>query len=276
VVWSGRIIAYSSRMPVFLMNLKNADFAEGKGPYRVDSGRGVAFSATVTRIALMLGAAITLAAGTMYFYQANAKDRLLASVQTVTATVTGCKGPGRFQNIRFHYAVDGKTYDQSAYMRQTQFVGPSGLTDSCAGNTVQLRYLSGDPNRWSIAPLSPLTREERESRTSLFYLATGGTLLLIAGAFALTTMALKSRKARQEKLAVQGVMLKAQLVRAREDKSEDTAYNIRCEYRFLNPLGREVSGTSSRYRQGMKKKDLPPAGTEMLVLYVDDKLFEAL
>jgi hypothetical protein len=263
-------------MPVFLMNLKNADFAEGKGPYRVDSGRAMAFSATMARIALMLGAAMTLAAGTMYFYQANVKDRLLAGVQTVTATVTGCEGPGRFQNIRFHYAVDGKTYDQSAYMRQTQFVGTSGLTDSCAGSTVQLRYLSGDPDRWSIAPVSPLTREEQESRPSPFYLVTGGTLLLIAGAFALTTKVLKSRKVRQEKLGAQGVILKAQLVRAREDSSEDSAYNIRCDYRFLNPLGREVSGTTSGYRQGMKKKTFPPAGTEMLVLYVDDKLFEAL
>jgi hypothetical protein len=263
-------------MPVFLLNLKNADFAEGKGPYRVDSGRGMAFSATVTRIALILGAAMTLAAGTLYFYQANAKDRLLASVQTVTATVTGCEGAGRFQNIGFHYAVEGKTYDQSAYMRQTQFVGPSGLTDSCSGKTVRLRYLNGDPNRWSIAPLSPLTRDELESRTSPVYVVSGGTLLLIAGVFALTTKGLKSRKERQEKLAGRGVILKAQLVRAREDNSEDSGYNIRCEYRFLNPRGMEVTGTTSGYRQGMKKKSLPAAGTEMLVLYVDDKLFEAL
>jgi Protein of unknown function (DUF3592) len=264
-------------MPVFLLDLKNADFAEGKGPYRVDSGRGMAFSATVTRIALILGAAMTLAAGTVYFYQANAKDRLPASVRTVTATVTGCEGPGRFQNIRFHYTVDGKTYDQSAYMRQSQFLGPAGLIDSCAGgNTVQLSYLGADPDRWSIAPLSPLTREELESRPSPFYLVTGGTLLLIAGIFALATWKLKSRKARQEKLGARGVLLKAQLVRAREDNCEDTSYNIRCDYRFLNPLGRELSGTSSGYRRGMKKKNLPPAGTEMLVLYVDDNLFEAL
>ena len=263
-------------MAVFLLNLANSDFVEGKAPYRVDSGRGAAFSSTVTRVSLMLGVAMTLAAGTTYLYQENAKERLRASVRTLSATVTGCDGPGRFQNIRFHYTVDGNTYDQSAYARQTLFVGPSGLIDSCAAGTVRLNYLSANPERWSIAPLTPITREEMEHGVSAPFLAAGPAFLLVAGIFALTAMGLKARKARQEKLAARGVILKAELVRARKDDSEDSAYNIRCEYRFLNPRGVEVSGISSGYRRGMKKKDLPPAGTEMLVIYVNDDLFEAL
>jgi hypothetical protein len=263
-------------MPVFLLNLANADFVAGKAPYRVDSGRRVSISAALTKVALTLGTAITLAAATAYLYQEHAKGQLRESVRTVTAAVTGCEGPGRFQNIRFHYTADGKNYDQSAYWRQSTFVGPSGLTDSCAKGTVQLNYLSGDANRWSIAPLSPLTRADLESRISAGYVVAGPTLLLIAGIFALTTMGLKSRKARQEKLATTGVILKAEMTRAREYNDEDSRDNIRCEYRFLSPQGVELSGTAFGYREGMKKKDLPPAGTEMLVIYADDKAFEAL
>jgi len=264
-------------MPVFLLNLANADFAAGKGPYPVMSGRRLAFVSAVARIAVMLGAALTLAAAATYFYQANAKERLLSSLQTVTATVSGCAGPGRFQNIRFHYTVEGKAYDQSAYWRGTEFVGPSGLTDACTAPTIRLNYLAGDPNRWSVAPISPITRQEREATTiSAFYVIIGPFFLFVASIFSLTGYALRKTKEKQERLAKEGVILKAELIKAKEDTTEDSPFNIRCEYRFTNPRGEVLTGKTSGIRPDVKKKDYPPPGTPMLVLYVNDHLFEAL
>jgi hypothetical protein len=265
-------------MPVFFLNPANADFAEGKGLYIIDSPRALNFISTVMRISLMLGAALTVAASIAYFYSAGAHQRLLSSVRPVTANVTGCEGPGRFQNVQFHYTIDGKPYDQSAYLRPSQFVGGSGLIDACASGsgTVQLRYLAADPSRWSIAPLSPLKREELEQGTSSMYLMFGPTLLLIAGIYALVWRSLKKRKEKQERLRSAGMILKAELIKAKEDASEDSRYNIRCEYRFTSPRGTVLTGNTSGLRRDIKKTDYPPPGTPMLVVYVDDELFEAL
>jgi hypothetical protein len=72
------------------------------------------------------------------------------------------------------------------------------------------------------------------------------------------------------------VILKAELIEAKEYSSEDTAFDIRCEFRFTNPRGEILTGKTLGIRPDVKKKDYPPPGTAMLVLYVNDKLFEAL
>jgi hypothetical protein len=263
-------------MPVFLLNLAHADFAAGKGTFPVDSGRAGRVLGGIARISLMLGAAATLAAAVAYFHQVSAKEDLLASVRIITATVSGCEGPGRFEHIRFHYKVDGKQYDQNAYLRRSVFIGSSGLTDACAAPTVRLEYLAGDPNRWSIAPLSPITREEREAEISAVYVTVGPMFLFVAGVFSFTVLVLKNRKEKQEQLAREGVILPAELIKVSEDMNDESVYNIRAEYRFLNPRAEVVTGRNSGIRLDLKKKDYPPAGTPMLVLYVSDDLFEAL
>jgi hypothetical protein len=161
-------------------------------------------------------------------------------------------------------------------MRQTKFVGASGLMDACAAGTVKLQVLTGDPDRWSVAPLSPISRAESEAGISAFYVAIGPTLLLIAGIFALTAFMLKKNKLRQERLGSEGVILHAELIKARAETGDDTPNNIRCEYRFTTPRGAVLTGLTSGLRRDLKKKDFPPPGTPMLVLYVDDRLFDAL
>jgi hypothetical protein len=151
------------------------------------------------------------------------------------------------------------------------------MTDVCAGNgTVELNYLESDPTRWSIAPLSPLTRDDLQTGFSVGYRFPGPVLLLCAGIFWLTGIAVQNTREKQQRLGREGVILKAELIRARHDSSDESVYDIRCEYRFTNPAGVMMTGKSAGSRPDLKKEDYPPEGTPMLVLYVNDELFEAL
>ncbi len=145
-------------------------------------------------------------------------------------------------------------------MQQSRFVGPSGLTDSCSGKPVQLRYLSEAPDRGSIAPLTPLTREELEGETSPIYAVSGCYFAVDRGNLRFDYDEVEVGESTAREACLTGHHSEGRTRAAREDNSEDSAYNIRCDYGFLNPLGREVSGTSSGYRQGMKKKNFPPTG----------------
>jgi hypothetical protein len=262
---------------VFLLNPANRDFIEGKARFSVgDSSRAASVTGTISKIALIAGAFATLGGMGGYFYQEHAKANLLASVKSVTATVSGCEGPGRYQHIRFHYQVDGRPYDENAYLRRSIFVGGSGLIDACAGGPVKLNYLAGEPGRWAIAPLSPITKEELQNDMDEPYLVAGPFLLVIAGIFWLTAFALRRRHARYERLRDFGTILGAQLVKLKQDDGEGSAYNLICTYLFRNPQGIDITGSSGGFQGELKKKDFPAPGTKLLVLYVDDKLHEAL
>lgn len=262
---------------LFLLDLAHRDFAEGKAPYPVKDAKGtIRFLALLVRGALGTGAALTAVTLGIFFYQSQAHDRLLASVQTVQAKVSGCEGPGRFQNVRFQYMVNGAAYDQSAYWQRSAFTGPSGLIDACAAGTVSLRYLASDPNRWAIAPLSPIRRDELTGGISGAWLVAGPMLLLIAGIFGLTRSLLRKRQARNERLRDHGVILDAELIKAEPYSDEDSHFNLRCEYRFTNPEGVTVTGRTLGLRPDIKKKNLPPPGTHLLVLYADPQTHEAI
>jgi hypothetical protein len=262
---------------LFLLNPANRNFAEGKGPYSSGNFTGtVSAMSALAKVALAAGSVLTLAALGIYFYQAHGRDSLIASVQSVQATVSGCEGPGRYQHIRFHYMANGTPYDQSAYDRLSIFTGGSGLIDACAAATVKLLYLAGDPARWSIAPLSPITRDELQGGISFPYLAAGPTCLLVAGIFGLTASTLRRRQAKQERLGRYGVIFPGELIKAEMDDSENSIYNIRCKYRFTTNRGTALTGTSSGRRRDIGRKNLPPPGTPLMVLYVDDDLYEAL
>ncbi len=262
---------------VFLLNLANRDFALGKGPFPCrDSPVATSFMSAGAKIALWIGAAATLATLGSDLYEKHVRESLIASVRSVTASVSGCEGPGRYQHVRFHYTVDGKPYDQNAYWQLSIFIGGSGLTDACAAGTVKLNYLAGEPGRWAIAPLSPIKRDELQSGISGTYRSAGPAFLVASACFGLTAFRLRKDRAQQERLRDFGVVLEAELVKARLDDGDGSPYSFLCEYRFRNPTGLGLIGKTRGFQKGIQMKDLPLPGTRMLVLYVDHKLHQAL
>ncbi len=186
------------------------------------------------------------------------------------------RDPGEFQHIRFRYTVGGKLYDQSAYEQFRELMGRTTMIDACETMMVELNYVPSDPNRWSAAPISPFTRDEREAKPNANMFIAGPAIFtfgLIAG---FTSWLTRKQIARQDALKARGIVLKAELLRAEEDKADDSSNTVICYYQFKNPEGALMKGRSGAYRRDLKKADCPPPGTPVYVIYATDQLFQML
>jgi hypothetical protein len=54
------------------------------------------------------------------------------------------------------------------------------------------------------------------------------------------------------------------------------SYLVSVEYRFVNPNGQEVVGQAEQNRPDLRRSELPPDGTGVWVLYVDDERYALL
>jgi hypothetical protein len=262
-------------MEAFFLEPANRDFAEGKGRYQPsDLMPGARVTRTLSRFLMIGGVLATLGAGVFYLYQEQEHEELLASVKTVTAHVRGCEGPGRYEHIRFRYAVDGKMYDQSAYAQQREFRGPSTLIDACKAMTVELNYLPSNPNRWSAAPISPLSRDEREAKPNADMFIPGPMLFALGGLSAFISLRLRKQMAKQDALNARGIVLQGELLRMEE--IEVGSIDVICYYQFKNPAGVLMNGKSENRRPDLSKDNYPPPGTPVYVIYATDQIFEIL
>jgi len=264
-------------MEAFFLDPANRDFAEGKGPYRPkDVMPTVRSTRTIFRFLLWGGVLATLVAGVLYLSRELSHEQLLASVKTVTAQVSGCEGPWKFEHVRFRYTVGGKVYDQSAYAQKPEFMWASILPDACKTMTVELNYLTSDPNRWSVATISPLTWEERDAKPNPNMFLAGAILLALSGVFAFANFLFRKESVRQDALKATGIVLNGELLRMEEDASQDSANLFVCYYQFKNPAGVLLSGKSTSFESDLKKSEYPQPGTPVYVVYATDQTFQML
>src|SRR6185312_7814737 len=255
----------------------NRDFAEGKAPYRPkDVMPTVRATRIVSRVLLVGGVLATLVAGAVYLSQELKHEELLSSVKTVTAQVSGCEGPWKFEHVRFRYTVDGKLYDQSAYSQKPEFMWATTLPDACKTGTVELNYLTSDPNRWSVSTISPLTWAERDAKPDPNMFLTGAIALALSGVFAFASFLFRKESVRQDALKATGIVLSGELLRTEEDASQDSPNLFVCYYQFKNPAGVLMSGKSTPYEVDLKKPDHPQPGTPVYVVYATDQTFQML
>jgi len=230
----------------------------------------------LSRFLLLGGVLATLGAGVIYLYQELKHEELLASVKTVTAQVSGCDGPWKFEHVRFRYTVEGKVYDQSAYSQKPEFMWPSTIVDGCKTMTVELNYLASDPNRWSAAFISPLSWDEREAKPNANLFIAGPMILALGGIFAFASFLLRKQIARQDVLKAAGIVLEGELLRMEEDTSQESPFPLICYYQFKNPVGALRNGKSTPYEGDLKKSNYPPPGTPVYVIYATDEVFQML
>lgn len=262
-------------MEAFFLEPSNQDFADGKGRYQPsDLIPGARVTHTLSKFLMIVGVLAMLGAGIFYLYQEQEHEELLASIKTVTAQVSGCEGPGRYEHIRFRYTVDGKVYDQSAYLQGREFRGPSTLIDACRTLTVELNYLPSNPNRWSAAPISPLSRDEREAKPNADMFFPGPMIFALGGLSAFVSLRLRKQIAKQDELNARGIVLQGELLRMEE--IEVGSIDLICYYQFKNPTGVLMNGKSEARRPDLGKDNFPPPGTPVYVIYATDQIFEIL
>ena len=264
-------------MEAFFLDSSNRDFAEGKGPYQPrDLKHSASVAGKISKYLMLGGVLATLGAGLLYLYLDDQHQQLLGSVKSLTAAVSGCEGPGRYQHIRFRYTVDGKVYDQSAYDQFRGLMGGSTMIDACETMKVELNYLPSDPNRWSAAPISPFSRDELEAKPNSALFVAGPMLFAFGLIAAFVAFLTRKQIARQDALKAGGVAIPAELLRIEEDTDDESPFTLMCYYQFRNPAGVLTKGNTGAHRKDLKKRDYPPPGTPVFVIYVSDKLFQML
>jgi len=264
-------------MEAFFVEPANRDFAEGRGPYRPkDVMPTLRATRALFRFFLLGGVLATLVAGGVYLSREMSHEELLDSVKIVTAQVSGCEGPWKFEHVRFRYTVDGKVYDQSAYAQKPEFMWATTLPEACKTGTVELNYLTADPNRWSVSTISPLTWDEREAKPNANMFLTGAILLALSGVFAFASFLFRKQSVRQEALKATGIVLHGELLRVEEDMSQDSSNVLVCYYQFKNPAGVLLSGKSTPFEGDLKKGICPQPGTPVYVVYATDETFQML
>ncbi len=147
----------------------NRDFVTGRGPFIVEASRGVRkFIRWGMWVLLAAGLGMSIVVGAIEIYLHQQRAALEASLVTVYATVMGCDNTAT-SVPHFLYKANGKTYEHYA---------PQTLAGMCDDKAWQITYIPGDPDKFAVAPDSPLP--EADDDLDFGYLVGGPALLIIA------------------------------------------------------------------------------------------------
>jgi hypothetical protein len=250
---------------VVFVRKQNRAFVTGQGPLATSASKGARrFLRAGTWVFLIAGLVITLVVGAMEYFERQQRTELEASVKTVDAQVVGCEN--RATSVPFFsYTAEGRVYHHFA--RQT-------LADMCDKRSWQVNYFAGNPDAWALAPDSPLP--PFEDKIDALWIAIGPCLFLLAVIYWLATWSQERRAGKEARLVKKGGLLGAELVKAKYYAGDGGSSSIRLKFTMTPPNGQPIERKQSLSRYDLDHRALPPPGTKLLVLYVDETLQEVL
>ena len=108
------------------------------------------------------------------------------------------------------------------------------------------------------------------------FLMAGPGLLLIAAIYYLFNFFIRRRAGMEKQLVERGGLLAGELVSTKFRTDDNGGTTLRVECRFTSPAGAGISGKRHFSRYDVDRKSPPAAGAKLLVVYVDDKVWEVL
>ena len=110
------------------------------------------------------------------------------------------------------------------------------------------------------------------------YMVAGPLLLFLAFIYWLFSWIQSRRAAREQRLSAEGGLLPAGLtgIEYMSPSGDNNVATLRVDYRFTAPDGKIVDKRQRLERFDHTRKNLPPVGSKILVLYVDAETFEVL
>jgi hypothetical protein len=108
------------------------------------------------------------------------------------------------------------------------------------------------------------------------WIVAGPCLFVLAAAYWLFNWFQERRAGKEARLAKEGGLLGAELVQAKYYSGDDGGSSIRLKYTMTPPKGQPVERKKSFSRYDLNHRALPPPGSKLLVLYVDETLHEVL
>jgi len=252
---------------VVFVRKQNRAFVTGQGPLATSASKGVRkFLRAGTWLFLAAGVVITLAVGVMEYSERQHYAALEATLRTVDAQVVGCAT--RATSVPFFsFIAEGKEIHHYA---------PQTRADMCDNRSWQITYVTGYPDSWAVAPDSPLP--PFEDKIDALWIVIGPVLILLAAIYWLFTWSQERRAGKEARLAKNGGLLGAELVKAKyyAGGADSGSSSIGLKFTMTLPSGETVERKQSFSRYDLSPYDLPPPGTKLLVLYVDETLQEVL
>lgn len=169
-----------------------------------------------------------------------------------------------------YYRITYRFFVQDhAYMNERS-VSESEYRKLTTGMRVPIIYARADP---SISYLEGENRNSQPLFLTIFSVCWNGFVFLFVGAIVATARI-------NRRLEREGVLLKGTVVDANGREDSDNDYIVKLKYAFRTPNGKEIVKQESQTRNDMKKgktrERLPLTGTQVAVLYADDKCFKVM
>jgi hypothetical protein len=249
---------------VVFIRSKNRAFVTGRGPLGTEVSKGARrFMRVGMWLFLAAGIVISLAVIAMEIVERQQYSDLAATLRTVDAKVVGC---GTNDVPYLTYTAEGKFYHH--YTPQTR-------ADICDNRSWQVTYIAGNPDEWAVAPDSPL--KPFEDNIDGIWIVMGPTLLVLALFYWLFSWLQRRRAGQEARLTKEGALIGAELQSIKWSSGGDSSFpSIRVGFRMTLPDGRVIEKRQSFTNFDIDHKALPPVGSKLLVLRVDDSLQQVL
>ena len=250
---------------VIFFHSKYRDFITGRGPFPVRARPWARRAIRIgTWVLLAAGILVSIGVGVAELYEREQWARLQSVLKTVDAEVVGC-GAGDTVPF-FRFTADGKVVNH--YPPQTR-------ADICDNKKWQVTYIPGDPDAWAVVPDSPLP--PFEDNIDEIWIAVGPLILLVAGLYWLFARMQDRWRVRERRLVAEGALVGGELLKVKYyEGGQDSEPSLSVKFRVNFPDGRSIDDKQSLMRFDFTRKTLPPAGSKLLVLWVDEKVRQVL
>jgi hypothetical protein len=252
----------------FLLNPRREGFLNGEArrfyDFRTSNALGMAIVFVLFSI---LGGGIGFIGGREVITRWQLAQSGVETSATVTnlqeTTSTNSEGQNT-TNYYLTYEFHAEGVDHLTQYSREQKIGSTTYNNLTEQSLIPIRYLANDPT---------VSRYLSDSEDD------GRLVLLIATPFLAVVLMLLYIIVRQwrrnQRLVQEGQLIVGKIVEIRGSHVKG-GYQVSITYNFRSPEGREMSRKESLLRNDLRTGLLPKAGTQLAVVYVNDRLFRIL
>jgi hypothetical protein len=254
----------------FLLNPKHQGFLTGEHRRLLGAGCFLTcFMVLFLSIFVMVGGVI----GATALIELNVRNQLDKVGVVTDATVTDHRithsrdSKGRtsttyFVTYQFYAGASGD--DNPPLYSREQSVSSDTYNRVPVGNKISVRYLPGDPNT------SRVMNDDRDN--PILMLIFMALFIIIPGIVAIVMIRFYFRMRR---LAAGGQLIAGKITEAKGSRVKG-GYQVGVRYTFLSPEGESLKGYETGIRNDLRNQMLPDAGTPVVVLYLNSRLYKML
>ena len=251
---------------VFLVEPKHVGFLKGKPTQfvpihdRHQKHPGIRIVGSIILIGVMVIAGIQILSSTFD----DAAVRLFGVETQATIVRKGTEAAAHQSDNQYFVFFEYNAAQQ--HFQREQYVSLSTFTRLNEGDRVSVKYLR-------TAPETATLRESSLDPSQLF-------LLIVCTIFAIISIA-NLRLGLQllgteRKFNEHGSVLYGKIIDTRGTKNGNNWHGAEISYQFASPRGKAITASAYKVSVALFKNEIPPVGTRIAVLYVNDQLFHIL